>query len=381
MSTLFFLIPGLRLPKKTAADVLQHAHSNVRDALRFLGSGRGAPVAQRLVENPFFERTPHWCWLWKALARRSGDPLESAALWRVAGGPQLDRELALLRPVSIAESGAVDALTELADDELLPLVFALSPAVEAEGLRLFMCGNALFLSPANAKETLSLCAAPAHSLLGNGAPTWQEALRCGMTCRDAAKVARVLTSLEALLASSEKCAAINEKRVREGRPRISAFWASSAAKDESFYPPSRFRALLSDDPAVRGWALAAGIPAFRVKPFAKTLVWPDMPPGDAAAVLDDLYEPWLKGDWTEWEMRLPKVVERIEKLRESAKAKNLVFADELIVTFGAGGALTLPPQKSGFLSCVLSLRQKKGLDPALWLADQFLENTNSENAA
>ena len=76
---------------------------------------------------------------------------------------------------------------------------------------------------------------------------------------------------------------------------------------------------MANDTFVHGWAQNAGLLNFRTTRVMDA--WPDAPEGDLLCVIDDLYEPYRKGDWNSWAKAWPKVWECIQKLTAEAKSR------------------------------------------------------------
>ena len=133
-----------------------------------------------------------------------------------------------------------------------------------------------------------------------------------------------------------------QARREAGRPAPNYLWISGGGRPVRFYPPTKFRAVLSDEPVLRRWAKEAGILCQYVAPTARR-AWPsEAPPGDVIAVVSELWEPWLRGDWDAWRNALPGVCETIASLRRLARERrNERFC---LVACGTGSAVTLSDQ-------------------------------------
>ncbi|MCF0254606.1 MAG: hypothetical protein HUK26_09770, partial [Duodenibacillus sp.] len=139
---------------------------------------------------------------------------------------------------------------------------------------------------------------------------------------------------------------------RDGLGRaIVAGWLDGGGRQQLFFPPTKVRAVLADDPAVIGWARAAGILDRRTGRASGARAWPaDAPQGDCLALVEDLYEPWLARDWRLWSERVPAAVEQAQALMEAARAAKGCDSG-LAVGFGEDLAVSLP----------VKLRAPKGL--------------------
>ena len=81
------------------------------------------------------------------------------------------------------------------------------------------------------------------------------------------------------------------------------------------YPPTKIRSVLTDNETVKGWALAAGTLLQRIGPVTGAAAWPeDAPQGECIALIETLYEPWLRQDWAAWQAGIETVCERVEPL-------------------------------------------------------------------
>lgn len=374
MSRAFFLIPGARLPARLAADLLAHASHEEAAALRLLGSGREAPETQCLT-GKVGRLAPHYAWCWKVFARRPGEPQTAPALWRLADGPHFDAPLMRLIPLARQAAGFVEAT--LAERNILPLLCALSEPASRFGLRLQVSGTELFLSSATERDFAAApVAAPAALMPLANTADFDALFSAGMEGPDTSWAHDVLAAFGEKLASDTSLQQLNELRAVSGLPRIEGFWLSTPGRVEGYHPPSLFRAVLADDGVLRGWALAAGIPAAFVRPLTPRKTdeslpaWPkDVPPGDVVAVVDDLYAPWLAGDLAAWRHALPAVVQKLEALRAGLSA--LKVDEDALVLFGTAGAATLMPQARSFFDRLR--RTKNAIAPETWLADPYEE--------
>ena len=137
------------------------------------------------------------------------------------------------------------------------------------------------------------------------------------------------------------------------------------------YPPTKIRSVLTDNEAVKGWALAAGILLQRIGKVTGATTWlEDAPQGECIALIEELYEPWLKQDWQTWEAHIPKVCERIDVLSAASKKKGCDAA--LIVGTGDGFTVSCPKRLSSARSLLARLTGSD-MNPASIL---FLENAS-----
>lgn len=107
-----------------------------------------------------------------------------------------------------------------------------------------------------------------------------------------------------------------------GSPAQTVWLSGGGGAFDYVYPPTKIRSVLTDNEAVKGWALAAGILLQRIGKVTGATTWlEDAPQGECIALIEELYEPWLKQDWQTWEAHIPKVCERIDVLSAASKRK------------------------------------------------------------
>lgn len=363
MTTAFILIPGARFPAAVASELLGSATPIEREAYEAIGDGRALPVVQRIA-GPLYARMPHWSWLWKVLARRPGEPEEAPALWREGGAPRLHAALWRLSAVTLAEGGRVAPGPDGFDEsEMLPLLTAAGPVAARAGMRVQSAGSAVYFSRT---ENWDAAAMPRRALAGLD---YQGALDKGLAGADAPVIRTIVAELNAAAASegSELAQAAAARRAA-GRPSLDAFWLSGGGMDEAHYPPSLVRSVAADDPAVRGWAAASGIPVSRIVPASGRTRWPEAPEGDVIVLLDALLEPWLQNDLAEWRRRLPAVAESYLGWRAAAAERG---ADEVLpVIFGLGTSASLPRRPQRALDAIpLFRRAAQPLPAESWLVE------------
>lgn len=373
MSTAFFLIPGARLSAACAADFLASASSEERAALNALGAQR-MPAQTQCLASRLERFAPHHAWAWKVLARRGGAARTAPALWRRADGPHFSEPLIRLAPLARAADGSWFE-TALADEETMPMLSVFGRFAFERDLRLQIAGASFFFSDKHAHDFESASLAHPKSLVpfvrALDAPSFQALLDAGMEGPDAAWAKDLAASASERLSADGALQQLNERRAAAGRPVISAFWLTTPGRPEGYHPPSLFRAVLSDDPVLQGWALAAGIPAWRVGTLTErgdaSPHWPqELPPGDVIALLDDLYEPWLAGDLPAWRRALPALARKLAALRAQLPARNI--DSDALVLFGIAGAATLMQKPQGILD---RFRRPAPLAPESWLIDPY----------
>ena len=156
-----------------------------------------------------------------------------------------------------------------------------------------------------------------------------------------------------------------------GSPAQTVWLCGGGGAFDYVYPPTKIRSVLTDNEAVKGWALAAGILLQRIGHVTGAESWlEDAPQGECIALIENLYEPWLKQDWQTWEVRIPEVCERIDVLSAASKKKGCDAA--LIVGTGDGFTVSCPKRLSSARSLLARLTGSD-MNPASIL---FLENAS-----
>ena len=350
MTTAYYLIPGAMLPEHAARETLASLPGAVRAGLERIGAGRETPAFQWLSE-PLHEYSPHRAWLWKVLTHRRGAPVTAPYLWIADGGPKLDLEFWALSPWRIDEGGRFAPLA-LPEEALPAAACALERVFTSRGLRLTISGTRLFVT---SRRALDLDARPVRDL-------------CGMDASHVPHLPHLMRGKDAQLAAE----ALEEARAAlrgalSGRPEAEALgglWLSGGGFAEPVFPPSTFRSVVSDDPVTLAWAEISGIPRSALGALRGRSAWPAAPEGDRIVVLQDLYGPWLAGDFRAWAAALPSLIERLEAWRALEKAAKI--DESAVVLFGRGGASTLMPEKRGALSF---FRRPAQQPPESWLVD------------
>ena len=328
MTTAFYLLPGARLPRGAAAEVLERLAPDVRAALERLGTGREPPGLQRLSE-PLHEYSPHRAWLWKVLTHRQGAPVLAPYAWLAEGAPRLDQAFWALDAWTQSPEGRFARL-ELPETALPKIACAADAALRARGLRLMISGRRLF---AARRELFDFAARPFEDL-------------CGMEAAHFGHLAHLTSGADAP-AVLDLLEELKQALTPVLGDALRGLWLSGGGFAEPVFPPSTFRSVAADDPVALAWAEAAGIPRSALGRFTGRTAWPDAPAGDRIAVLPHLYEAWLKHDWAEWSRALPEALEALHYWRGLEKAAGIDAC--VLVLFGHAGAATLLPEKRGAL--------------------------------
>lgn len=341
----FLLIPGARWPEADARELAATLTPDERAMLDTFGEDAEDPVTQRIAPEPF-ERAPHLVWAWRVVAQRPGAPITAPYAWIAEGGPEQPGEMWALTALARDDAHqTIEGAYPLTNDLTLPILMRLSPVVEAAGARLQWSDRGLFLTR---KTPWDASAAPAESLEGL---SW-EALAQYRAGADAAQL-------------DELCRALTE--AAHADPKLSGiadFWLHGGGTAQGTLPPTKIRAVTTDDAAIRGWAQKAGMLKDRTSDFGAG--WRKAPKGDLLAVIPHLYRPWLQGDLDAWRQALPEAHAAFLKLREEAQSDKRESDETVTVMFGSGTSATMTPKAGGLLSLI---RRPKPADPLLWLID------------
>lgn len=298
------VLPGALLPMELAPEVLRAARAPV-----LTGLARGATVGP-LQALPW-ELSPgaaHLHWLWRHFGGEDL-PITAPYAWRALGGPPLATELWSCRPAHCAlarDHMALEALDAAAPSllELEARVPTLREAASATGCVLQELDEHWFLARAQpwdlqvrAWESQLDQAIGPESASGTAVLAWR----------------RLSNDVQ----MQWEVAGLNAEREAAGRPTFNTVWIDGGGPWRRLRP-SAVRAVMSDDPAVRGWALAAGLPETAVTRLQER--WPEGPRGDRLAVLPDLLPAWRLRDWGHWLACLPALEARIAGLVAQARA-------------------------------------------------------------
>lgn len=355
MSLCVLLLPGALLPAPIARDVLRAAPGPVFARLL---KGASAPSRAPLVETETLSQATHWVWLWAAFSGRGGLPVTAPYAWAALGGPRLATEVWRARPCHLALSRDHLLLASLAADppgaqEIAARAPALRAAAAEAGFQLQELDGEWFLSRKTAWEIavrpwesqLGATVGP-HSVSGPATLAWRKLLN------------------EVQMAWHE--ADLDETREAADRLTINGVWVDGGGRWQRL-PPSNFRSVLANEPAVRGWALAAGLAPTQVCGVQDD--WPAVPdprrPGDRLAVLDDLVAPHRDEDWGAWLAALPALQARVERLAAGALAQGA--REVRLVATGREQASTVALTPPGWRFW----RRWQQQDVAAWLSEDI----------
>lgn len=318
MAQVYFLIPGL-IPGpaargKIAPDAIARLKKN-------LGCLTDDPTLQSLG-SPVFSKSVHLSWLWSVLTRRPLPFTGAPYAWAVQNGPMLSGDIWAIDLCSRTEGRLAHAA--LTHEQLEAACAALTPVLQRYGFVLQRWDPHLYLTR---KQPLKAAAAPFEV----------PATQAGDTERWIEGEEKPL--LLELIASCEEALASVDSSAR-------TVWLSMGGGDFAYvYPPTKIRSVLTDNETVKGWALAAGILLQRIGPVTGAAAWPeDAPQGECIALIETLYEPWLRQDWAAWQAGIETVCERVETLSAAARRKGCDSA--LFVGTGEGFTVSCPKKLS-----------------------------------
>lgn len=352
MSKAFILIPGARLPEAIVGDILPRLSANQREALERLGENVQEVTAQRLDDGAY-RRAPHLLWLWRVLTRRQTPPQEAPWRWLALGARPQAPQMFCLETLTLNDDGTITAVNPaLDDDTFMSLTLLIEPALLKAGFRLQLWDGTWFVTRQQDWDAVSSAAAGLVGLTREQAPVSGE---------DAPKALALMNELAEKLRQSP----INQTRRDAGLPTVDAIWLSGAGHEQLFFPPTLIRSVACNDDAVLGWANASGILKERLGKH--TGRWPDdIPSGDVIAVVDDLYEPWLKQDWDAWAHALPAMADAVQSYLSDAARMHA--DDPVVVAFGLGGSATMMPSRPSLLGRFF---KPAAVSPEQWCPDTY----------
>ncbi|MEG1832901.1 MAG: hypothetical protein RR240_06120 [Burkholderiaceae bacterium] len=309
MPSCVLLLPGALLPARIAPDVLRAAALPVLGALL---NGAQAPISNPLVATEAMAGAAHLAWLWQVFAHRSDLPVTAPYAWAALGGPALSTEVWRVRPCHFALARDHMLLDALADDapsaaEIDARSAALRVAARDAGFMLQQFDHHWFLTR---KTPWPVQARPWESQLGATIGPESVAGESQLEWR------KLLNDVQ----MSWHVAGLNDEREAADRRPINGVWIDGGGRHQRL-SPSNFHAVLADDEAIRGWALATGMQSTWVRPLQDH--WPDSPRGDILAVLPDLLAAHRNEDWGDWLAALPALEARIERLIEAARGRGI----------------------------------------------------------
>lgn len=355
MTQVYFLIPGLLLPE--AARPFLSAET-LAVAERITRAAAGDAVTQVLTAGPA-AASVHLAWLWRVLTRKPLPFASAPYAWLMDQGPELSGEIWRMHFAHDDGTALTDLDGRITNDAVESLAQLLRAPLDQAGFVLQRWDQTFYLTR--------------KTDWGVEAAAWP-VLRAGVINRDCALAARSDAAPDALPKAQETVRTINSllagARITTDGTQVNFTWIDGGGHGGRFYPPTKIRSVLTDDPAVLGWAQEAGILNHRTGKAKDAETWPgDAPPGECIAVLEDLYEPWLTRDWKTWSEKLPALVTHIETLAAASRIKNCEQA--LVVACGMTHTVSVPVRLPGAAARALSLlerlRGNSGLTAEAWL--------------
>lgn len=339
MNTVYFLIPGLRLPRKVCAEVIART-----DFSQLLQSCEGAEeiMTQQLVHSPVWEGAAHQIWLWRVISKQNTDPEAAAFEWEADGGPSMGAQTWRLWSFHQCEDQTVKSPEPmLTQDERIELHDDLVRCVRRFGFELQQWEGRWYLTR---KTDWAVTVKP-----------WCAQKYYPVTEHSVSGEAREdFFALQQALKDFMAQSSVNEARRDAGMETVDGFWPDGGSR-RHLLKASTLRAVMCNDSAVLGWAQNAGLLNFRTVPVSDD--WPEAPEGDLLSVIDDLFESYRKADWQTWSEQLPEVARKLAVL--SAAARKRRCARVVIVACGATDTHTISFEASGTAKGFLARFKKK----------------------
>ncbi len=352
MSAVYFLIPGLRLPSEVQSSLQSQTDFSELVALT---TGAEPVIEQTLIHHPTLSGAAAYVWLWQVIAKSTGVPETAAFEWEADGGPSMSTQTWRLWSAhhGACDKGIVTRApgTDLTADERHALHDEVVSCVRRFGFELQQWENRWYLTR---KIDWPIIVRPwfaqNHQLLADDS-----------VAGDAK--AEFLAMREALMTILQK-SSVNEERRAAGIDTVDSFWPDGGSR-RHLLKPSVLRAVMSNDSFVWGWAQNAGLLNFRTTAVNDT--WPECPPGDLLAVLDDLWEPYRAGHWQEWQKRIPRLITQLKNLTDQAKSRRCERL--VIVACGADDTHTVCSSIGAARGLLGRFKKKPGVNITELLSD------------
>ena len=281
------VVPGALLPAPIAADVIGEATAPA--LARLARHARACAPAAGAASGG----AAHWSWLWRRFGGGDDAPVTAPYAWRALGAGaaaiaagtlwqaeplhfDCGRDHLLALPLAAADA--------LADHEAAALAAAAQDCARAAGAQLQVIGGHWFL---RCERPMRLQTVAPEAVYG--API--RALAAGA---DGARCTRLLNEIQ--IAWHDH--AVNRERRARGLREVNALWLHGGGAPRAL-PDCGLRQVASGAPALRGWALAAGVPAAGVRADAELDA-----AGDALVLWPHLLVPASVDGWQEWRQRL-----------------------------------------------------------------------------
>ena len=346
MNSVYFLVPGLRVPENAWDDAIQGADFS---ALATLFEGAEPVLEQRLVQTPVLAGATHLLWLWEVLSKTKSMPEMAAFEWEADGGPAMGTETWRLWSVHLKETPA-GLLTEAPQEELTSterdqLHDDILAAARRHGFQLQQWADRWYLTRKDdwAINVRPWCAQN-HRVYSENAIEGEKTERFHALIND----------FRSVLQSHP----VNVARRSLGQETVDTFWPDGGSR-RHLLKTSTLRAVMSDHSYVWGWAQNAGLLNFRTVPVADH--WPEAPEGDLVVELDDLYESYRTGEWNQWREKLPALFERMAALAQEAK-KRRCSRLVLVATGEVDSHTVIAQTETGAKGFLSKFKKKKPLD-------------------
>lgn len=306
MNSVYFLIPGLRLPPEVLGrSALQEALT----PLLALTEGAGDVISQELVHDSVHDGAAHLVWLWQVIAKCSGMPETAAFEWEADGGPAMGAQTWRFHTVhKDNQNGSVtfrSPAQELTAEERDSLHDEILACVRNYGFQLQQWADRWYLTR---NQDWPIVVRP---WCAQKYQVFSDKDIDGPACGE---FKEMMAELEAILKKSS----VNVIRRQKGFESIDSFWPDGGSR-RHLLKPSTLRAVMANDSFVWGWAQNAGLLNFRTTALKSD--WPEAPEGDLLAVVDDLYDCYRRGNWDLWIQTLPQVIQKIDNLARLAHAR------------------------------------------------------------
>lgn len=350
----YLLVPGLIIPEGARNQIPTQA----LECVSSLSENLAGDVLRQEIGEGVFSRSAHLTWLWSVLMRQSPPAQCAAYSWPVKQGPQLfSNDVFELHLAHVDGAGILHAAM-LTDEQIESLSVVITPVLAQEGFTLQRWDAEFFLTR---KTPWNVVARPFEAMTGFVRDYSRDLeINPGVQCAPETGI-----QVRAFIEKLEQTVASLQLLDSEGRP-INAAWICAGGRYANVYPPTKIRSVLSDNPTVIGWALAAGILNHRMGPVTGVTEWPaDAPNGECIAVIDSLYSAWLARDWARWTQQLPGTVEQVRALAQAARRKGCDQA--LIIGFGNAVSISIPLKLSNPRSLLARLSGVRSLAPTYWL--------------
>ncbi len=359
MAQAFFLIPGLLVPQQVFERLTESTVTQLEQLTLGLSS---EPVTQTLSSG-VFTRATHDMWVWRVLCSKPSFPPIAPYVWHTELELVFASEVWRL-DVGVKTAQGIEGIdeSELTEELIENICARLVKPLAAEGFTLQRWDKVLYLTR---RDNWPVGTRPWPTLTVGHKPHERDIEPApGCTHEVVPAVQAVLNRLTDALRGSAPL------MTQSGRP-VNFLWIWGGGRAGLIFPPTKIRGVLSDETAIISWAQNAGLFSHCTARASGANDWPEQcAPGTRLAVLSDLYEPWLRGDWEQWESRIPALCEQVRTLFDAASKKECKQA--LIVACGDQlcTTLTLQSAPSGGVRGLLGrLRRQQTIAPSMWLIE------------